>query len=130
MDRKMGKFHIVLLVVLLLGASAHSLRCHFCQSLGSDCKNAISCAPNMKACISVYQEITNGSATSKVTVKECTMNCELFRSQSARVTSFLQTVKCCDKDLCNWASSVSSSFGVVVLGIGVSLTCTLLGVWL
>ncbi|XP_028918047.2 lymphocyte antigen 6D-like [Ornithorhynchus anatinus] len=122
----MGNFHIILLVVLLWMASAHSLRCHVCHSESSDCQNPVECKPNELACFSNYKEITNGSETIRSTVKNCTANCDHCESEPTPVTSFFLSSMCCNKDLCNWANSGSSSFGVGVLGTVISLTCTLL----
>ncbi|XP_065688368.1 lymphocyte antigen 6E-like [Patagioenas fasciata] len=117
---------LVVLVVALCTESAFSLVCFTCKDATSNvhCLSTTSCADHEKYCVTTYSTMGYGNDRNQRITKKCSAFCPTIDLNIgiAGVAS-----SCCETSFCNvsGASSVKTSYTMVILGILASLACIL-----
>ncbi|XP_040288798.1 ly6/PLAUR domain-containing protein 2-like [Bufo bufo] len=117
----MAAYTSLLLVIALCAATVYSLRCYTCEleSSNSNCLTETNCTSSATSCLTSVGSGSAGGVSATAIIKRCAVSCTPLTTTISGVTA---TVTCCSTDLCNYSTSIKSSYAAIILALGSILT--------
>ncbi|XP_071409847.1 lymphocyte antigen 6E-like [Pithys albifrons albifrons] len=122
----MKAFLVALLAAVLCAQPASSLFCYICENEHSNwnCLKSYKCDDHEHFCTTTYSSAGLGKDVGHRITKKCSAECP-ETNVNFGVAAF--STKCCTTSFCNFsgATSVKTSYAVMLLGIAASLICAI-----